>query len=211
MKIVIKIGGSVIFDEHGPRISLVKEYAKMLNHLKITGKVSVAIGGGKYLRNYISKLENFSPKEKETVAIELLRANVAMFSIAAGMKPCFSEKEIRWNCVMGGITPGRSTDANAALMAKELKADMLVKMTDVDGIYDSDPDENPGARLLKTISFNNIGSFAVRGKPGLYGILDAKAISIIQKNKIKSVVMNGSHPENLLKLIEGSSIGTMIC
>src|SRR3989344_1825197 len=110
MNIVVKIGGSVVFDDSGPRTDYIRRLFCVLREVRKSHKLSVAIGGGRFVKNYMERLGDFTRNEKEKVAIELLRGNVMLFSIALRMKPCFSEKDAAWNSVIGGIRPGQSTD-----------------------------------------------------------------------------------------------------
>ena len=148
----------------------------------------------------------------EWIAIELLRVNVRFLSSLLNMKPLYRLEEIstKTTGVIGGIKPGRSTDANAAYCAAKIKADLFVKLTNVDGIYDKDPRKHKDARKLETLSFADLKKFSQSGKPGSYGILDRLAIETITKHKIKTVIMNGKDPKNILKLINGEKIGTLI-
>ena len=176
-------------------------------------KAIFAIGGGRFVRNYLSSMEGFlSDKKKEEVAIELLRANVKFFSSVMGISPLYTLKDVRKiSGVIGGIAPGRSTDANAAEVANMTGARLMVKMTNVDGIYDKDPNKFREARKLDTVNFWHLKKYSSGGRPGSYGILDAKAMDIICKNRIPTYVINGNPPSNLLKVLQGKKIGTMIC
>ncbi len=209
MKIVLKIGGSIAFDSSGPRIGCMKRLVPAVKKLKERHKLAVAIGGGRFVRNYMAQLHGFTARQREIVAIELLRANVRMLSIALDMKPAFSLAEVEWNSVIGGIKPGQSTDANAAMAARKLGADMLVKMTNVAGIYDKDPNKFKGAKLVKHMNFSQLENYGIKGKPGSYGILESKAMKTIKSSRIKTAVIDGRNPENILKLMR-SQIGTII-
>jgi uridylate kinase len=213
MKIVIKIGGSLTFDEKGPCVEYIKKLVDVIKEIK-TNNLVIVVGGGKIVRSYIKALKEFGLKNEEIewVAIDLLKANVRLFSFLTGLPALYSLEELKTKQkgILGGIFPGRSTDANAALAAELINADMLIKMTDVDGIYTKDPKIFKDAKKMEKISFDEIEKYAVEGSPGAYGILDKLAIEVIKRSKIKTFVINGKEPENLLYLLNGEKIGTEI-
>lgn len=214
MKIVIKIGGSMTFDENGPRVDYIKKLIPVIKSLKKKNQVIVSIGGGKYGRKYIKNLKMLLPNDKiEWIFIDLLKANVRLLGYVFDMKPIFDLKDVRSNTsgVISGIAPGRSTDANALICAEKIGADVFVKLTDVDGIYDKDPKKFNKARKLREIRFSDIDKYKTKTSPGSYGVLDPMAMRIIKKNKITSYVISGSDTKNILKVIEGKNIGTKIC
>lgn len=213
MKLVVKIGGSMLFPEKGPDGIYIKKLLPVLKSAKKENQLIVCIGAGKYFKNYAYKVREFlSGKELEWVLIDLLKANVTLFSKLLGMKPIYTLKDLgeKTSGVIGGIVPGRSTDANAAYAAKVINAELLVKITDVNGIYDRDPKKYAHAKLLRKIHFCELGRYAVRGSPGNYGVLDKTAMNYIAGSRIRTVVASGKNPENILKILGGRHIGTEI-
>lgn len=214
MKLVVKIGGSMSIDEHGPKREYFKKLIPVLKKIQKKHQLIVSIGGGKFIRDYYSAVKSLglSNEEMEWIAVDLLRVNVRFLSFILKTKPILSLKEIHSNTIgaIGGIAPKRSTDANAAYAAQKIHADLFIKLTDVDGIYTADPDKDKNAKKLDHISFKDVIKFAKSGKPGSYGILDKTAVEIIRKNKIKTIVMSGKKPKDLLKVIGGKKIGTII-
>ncbi|SRR3989338_4055869 len=212
MKIVVKIGGSVAINDMGVDAEYFSRFLPVLKRLEKSNDVSLCIGGGKVVRNYfaLERKLGMSDENMEKVAIEIIRAHVLFLSSLTGKSPVFSLDDVRdGNMVIGGLAPGRSTDANAALLASLIKANVFVKMTDVDGIYDKDPKKFSDATLIKKMDFDELKKFSLKGTPGNYGILDAQAIETIAKNKIKTIIVNGKNPENLHDAI-GMKIGTLI-
>ncbi|MDI6722143.1 MAG: UMP kinase [Candidatus Aenigmarchaeota archaeon] len=214
MKIVIKIGGSLAITGSGPDEDYVKKLLPVIREIKKRHKIVFVIGGGRLIRNYYSSLASFnmSDAEKESILIELLRANVKFFSLLLEMKPIFTMEDLKKNKfgVIGGIKPGTSTDANAAYAASLIKAGMLIKMTNVNGIYDKDPNKYDNAKKLDEVKFSELKNYSVKGRPVSYGILDPTAMKIITRNKITTYVIDGRQPENLLKVVRGGKIGTVI-
>jgi uridylate kinase len=213
MKVVIKIGGSMVFDENGPKMSYLKNIVPIIKNLKKKNQVIISIGGGKYGRKYIKNLKGFLPNDKiEWVFIDLLKANARLLGYLLNMKPIFSLKDIKSNTsgVISGIVPGRSTDANALLCAQKIKADIFIKLTDIDGIYTKDPDKYKDAKKLEKIKFDDIEKYKTKTSPGSYGILDPTAMKIIKNNRITSYVISGNDPKNILKVMKGENVGTKI-
>ncbi|HEX2944569.1 MAG TPA: UMP kinase [Clostridia bacterium] len=100
--------------------------------------------------------------------------------------------------------PYFSTDTTAALRAAEIDADVILKATMVDGVYDSDPKKNPDAVRFETISFAD--ALAKR----LGSIMDSTALSLCMDNKIPLIVFDLSDPENILRVVSGENIGTTL-
>jgi uridylate kinase len=104
----------------------------------------------------------------------------------------------------GTGSPYFSTDTTAALRAAEMNVDCMVKGTKVDGIYDSDPKANPGARLLPEVTYKEALSKR-------YKVMDASAFSLCMENKIPIVVMNILKRDNLVSmLVKSEQIGTIV-
>lgn len=99
--------------------------------------------------------------------------------------------------------PYFSTDTAASLRAVEIGADVIVKGTRVDGVYDSDPEKNPDAVKYEKISYLDILKNNLR-------IMDLTAVSLCQENNLPMMVFNMDIPGNLLKLVMGEEVGTYI-
>lgn len=99
--------------------------------------------------------------------------------------------------------PYFSTDTAASLRAVEIGADVIVKGTRVDGVYDSDPEKNPNAIKFEKISYLDILKKNLR-------VMDLTAVSLCQENNLPMMVFNMDVPGNLLKLVQGEAIGTFI-
>lgn len=99
--------------------------------------------------------------------------------------------------------PYFSTDTAASLRAVEIGADVIVKGTRVDGVYDSDPEKNPNAVKFDKISYLDILKNNLR-------VMDLTAVSLCQENNLPMMVFNMDVPGNLLRLVKGESVGTYI-
>ena len=103
----------------------------------------------------------------------------------------------------GTGNPYFSTDTAASLRAAQINADVILKGTKVDGVFDSDPVKNPGAKKFDVISFNEVL------KRGLE-VMDATAIAMCRDNKIPIIVFNLTRNDALLRLVNGQPEGTIV-
>lgn len=103
----------------------------------------------------------------------------------------------------GTGNPYFSTDTAAALRAMEIDADLLIKATQVDGVYDSDPKLNPGARKFDRLTYID----AINRR---LGVLDSTAISLCMDNNLPILVINLWRPGSLQQAVLGEPVGTMI-
>jgi uridylate kinase len=220
-RIVIKLSGS-IFNQDTNHDSI-KNYAQML--IDISNKVQpiVIAGGGKIARHYIDLARSLGSDEAnlDIIGIEVSRLNAKLL-IAALDDQAFSQvpKNLEEVAVAvasgkiviaGGLHPGQSTNATSALIAETSKASGFVNSTDVDGIYDSDPNVNPNARLFKEITVNECIEIlrAERTMAGTYDLMDIIALKVIERSKIPTRVIR-SDVSNIRDAIDGKDIGTKI-
>lgn len=103
----------------------------------------------------------------------------------------------------GTGNPYFSTDTAASLRAVEIEADVIIKGTRVDGIFDSDPEKNPDAFKFENISYIDILKKNLR-------VMDLTAVSLCQENQLPMVVFNMDVPGNLLSLVRGENVGTLV-
>lgn len=103
----------------------------------------------------------------------------------------------------GTGNPYFTTDTAAALRAAELGAQVILKATQVDGVYDDDPRINPQAKLYQEMDYD-------RYLQGRLEVMDATAVSLARENRIPIIVFNGMIKGNLKKIITGARVGTII-
>jgi len=103
----------------------------------------------------------------------------------------------------GTSNPFFTTDSAAALKAIEIGADILLKATNVNGVYNSDPKLNPKAKLFDNISFDEVLKRQLR-------VMDLTAFTLCQENNLPIIVFNIFEKGNILKILEGKKIGTLI-
>lgn len=107
--------------------------------------------------------------------------------------------------VFGGGTgkPFFSTDTGASLRAIDIGADMIIKLTNVDGVYDKDPNKYSDAKMYDTVGYQTV----IDNK---LGVMDMEAIEMCRNNKIGIVVMNIDTKNGLSRIIHGEKIGTIV-
>jgi len=223
MRLVLRIGGSVIASPINP--ALISKYADLLKDLKNQGhEVTVVVGGGTLARELINLAKDLELDEQaqDEVAISASRIFAQLFlkrlrelgceaiplTIEDAAK-CLRSGKI---AVMGGLKPGMTTDTVAALIAENIKADLYVKATDQEGIYNKDPRKHTDAVKLEQLSFEDLSQvFAEdKHKAGIHQILDPEAVKILKKERVKVIVVNGFKPENVLAVVKGEKVGTLI-
>jgi uridylate kinase len=103
----------------------------------------------------------------------------------------------------GSGNPFFTTDTTAALRAAEIGADLLFKATKVDGIYDSDPKQNPNAKRFESLTYNHVLTHDLK-------VMDGTAITLCKDNNIPLMVFDLSVKGNIIKAVMGESIGTVV-
>ena len=219
-RVVLKLSGRIFGDDAAVEL---KKYGNLL--LEIANQVQpvVVAGGGKVARHYINIARRFGSDEAslDIMGIEVSRLNARLLIAAIGdhaypgvpedleqvSKAAVGGKIV----VTGGLHPGQSTNATAALIAEKVKASSFLNATDVDGIYDSDPNKNKRAKLFKEITvkkcFELLGS--ENSTAGGYDLMDIVALKVIERSKIPTVVLK-SDPETIRNAIAKKPVGTRI-
>lgn len=103
----------------------------------------------------------------------------------------------------GTGNPFVTTDTGAALRASEINADVLLKATKVEGVYDSDPMKNPEAKRFDQLSYNEVINSRLE-------VMDVSAIDLCQRNGIPIIVFNLRTPNSMRDVVSGESIGTLV-
>ncbi len=223
MRIVLRIGGSVIASPLNPE--LINEYADLLVNLKRHGhEIAVVVGGGKLAREFIKVAENLRLDEKaqDEMAISVSRIFAQLLLKKLGEFSCEGvplKVEDAVRClrkgkiaVMGGLKPGMTTDTVAALISERVNANLLIKATNQEGVYDKDPAKYADAVKFDHLKFEDLSEvFAEdKHKAGIHQIIDPEAVKILKRKRVRVVVVNGFKPENVLAVVEGKSVGTLI-
>lgn len=227
MKLVIKIGGSLILDKDAQiRVAEIKKFAKVIETLLKEGhEIVVVVGGGSEARKYIAAMRALGASEGycDEIGIRVSRVNArllinALKGVVHPIPPRTLEETLqatssRRAVVLGGLQPGQSTNAVAAIVAELIGANMLINVTDVDGVYSADPNIDPNAEKFDEITTEQL--FAIINVPdanlaGKYQLFDYLALKIVERSKIYTHFISGKNPENILKVVKGEKIGTRI-
>ena len=219
-RIVIKLSGKV-FGIGNTKI--LKDYARFLVKISKFCQPVIVAGGGNIARHYISHARASGADEStlDELGIEVSRLNAKLLIYALKHKayphPPTTLPEVRHAVdsglivVTGGLHPGQSTNGTAALIAEKIKASEFLNATDVDGIYDSDPNKNKKAKKFKRIDLKKLRSLLVKedSVAGGYDLMDIVALKIIERSKIKTQVLKADL-KAIEKAIKGNSVGTEI-
>ena len=223
MRVVVRIGGSVVASPINAE--LIAKYAGLLVNIKEQGHDVVAVvGGGGLAREFIlaAKGLGLHEKEQDEIAISTSRLFAQLFLKKLGEKGCievpFTIEEVAEFLdagkivVMGGLRSGMTTDTVAALVAEKMKANLIVKGTDQEGVYNKDPRKFTDAVKLDRIPLVDLsGIFSEsKHKAGIHQIIDPEAVKILSRLEVKLVVVNGFKPENVLAAVNGDNVGTVI-
>ncbi|MDG1032057.1 MAG: UMP kinase [Flavobacteriaceae bacterium] len=229
-RILLKLSGEALLGDrsYGIDPKRIAQYAKEIKSVTELGlEVAVVIGGGNIFRgvsaasngidrvqgDYMGMLATVingmalqSALEEENVQTRLQTA----IKIEAVAEPYIKRKAVRHLekkrvVIFGGGTgnPFFTTDSAAVLRAIEINADVILKGTRVDGVFDSDPEKNEKAVKYDSISFSEVIKKNLK-------IMDSTAFTLSQENNLPIIVFNMNKTKNLLNLISGKKIGTSI-
>jgi uridylate kinase len=229
-RILLKLSGEALGGENGVGISpeSVHEMARQIAEVREMGvQVVVVAGGGNIYRgassgergieratgDYMGMLATVINSLALQDALEKLgvetrvQSAIAMSQVA---EPFIRRRAVRHLekgrvVIFGGGTgnPYFSTDTAAALRANEIGAEVILKATKVDGIYDSDPKKNPQAKKYDHITYLD----ALRQQ---LKVMDSTAFSLCMDNKMPIVVFDFFRPHNLKRVVTGEKVGTLV-
>ncbi|KAF5745150.1 Amino acid kinase family protein [Tripterygium wilfordii] len=230
-RILLKVSGEALAGDHtqniDPKItmSIAREVASVT---RLGIEVAIVVGGGNIFRGSSwtgnSVLDRSSADYIGMLATVMnaifLQATMESIGIPTRVQTAFrmsevAEPYIRRRAVRhlekgrvvifaaGTGNPFFTTDTAAALRCAEINAEVVLKATNVDGVYDDDPRHNPNARLLDTLTYQDVTSKDL-------SVMDMTAITLCQENNIPIVVFNLNKPGNISKAIKGERVGTLI-
>ena len=219
-RIVIKLSGRVFGMDN---VKILKDYAQFLVKISKVCQPIVIAGGGNIARHYISQARSSGADEStlDELGIEISRLNAKLLIYALKNKayshPPTTLQEIRHAVddglivVAGGLHPGQSTNGTAALIAEKVQAEQFLNATDVDGVYDKDPNKFSNAKKFERIELKNLKTMLVHedSVAGGYDLMDIVALKIIERSKIKTRILKAD-PKMIEKAIKGSNVGTEI-
>src|SRR6187402_2134105 len=229
-RILLKLSGESLMGDKsfGLDSTVISRYAKDIKLIINLGvQVAIVIGGGNIYRgmneaetgieraqgDYMGMLATVingmalqSGLEKEGVYTRLQSA-IKMEQIA---EPYIRRRAIRHlekgRVVIFGAGTGNpyfTTDTAGSLRAIEIKADVILKGTRVDGIYSADPEKDPTAKKYETISFNECIQKNLK-------VMDMTAFTLCMENKLPIIVFDMNKTGNLLKVVMGENVGTLV-
>jgi len=219
--IVISIGGSVFLSEDIDK-TYFEGLIKLLKKRSQKYKIFIVVGGGNTARVYIKlgRSLNFSEEQLDEIGIDITRINAKLLSdlidISNKKIPNTTNDAKKMEndiVIMGGTTPGHSTDMVAAELAEKTNASKFIIATNVDGVYDKDPNKYNDAKQIKEISINKlIDQYGTDwDTAGKNVVIDGPALKIINRSNIPTFVLNGKKLDELEKAIDGKQFnGTII-
>ena len=229
-RILLKLSGEALGDENGHGIcpERVHSMAKQIREVRSLGvQIVIVVGGGNIFRglqgsergieratgDYMGMLATIINALALQDALDKVGVQTRVQSAIA--MPQVAESFIRRRAlrhlekgrvvIFGGGTgnPYFSTDSAAALRANEINADVILKATKVDGIYDSDPKKNPKAKRFTRINYLDALQRQLR-------VMDASAFSLCMDNKMPIIVFDLFKPHNIKRVVMGEKVGTLV-
>ena len=226
MDVVISMGGSVLVPEISHQH--ISGYASAVESISEEHNVSIVVGGGKTAREYISTAKDMGANDSicDYIGIDVTRINARLLISALSTtdatpypEPPSSYREAEDAVaddkipVMGGVAPGQTTDAVAAVFSEYTDADLLVYATSVDGVYTSDPALDEDAERLDDLTPSELVKIVMQTElsAGANSVVDALAAKIIERSGIETYVLNGEEPSHISKaVLDGDFEGTVI-
>ena len=229
-RILLKLSGEALLGEksYGVDPKRILAYSEEIKEIVDSGvEIAIVIGGGNIFRgvsgasNGIDRVQADYMGMLATVinglalqsSLEDLKVQTRLqtaFKIEAVAEPYIKRKAVRHLekkrvVIFSGGTgnPFFTTDSAAVLRAIEINADVILKGTRVDGIYDNDPEKNKDAVKFKQISYDE--AIAKKLK-----VMDSTAFTLSKENELPIIVFNMNKPCNLKKIINGKEVGTIV-
>ena len=223
--VVLSLGGSVLVKEEADT-SYIRKLSKILIGVSANVKLYVVTGGGKVARYYIRAGRELGADESslDEMGIEVTRLNARLLITALGEKashvpPKNYDEAVHAGkthsiVVMGGVSPGITTDAVSALLAERVKARRLVNATSVDGAYTADPKKDPHATRIPKLTHKELITL-VASTPAGAGpntVFDSVGAKVLERSKIELSIVDGTDLANLRDALEGKKFnGTIVC
>jgi uridylate kinase len=223
LRVVLKVGGFA-FSTEGRTEPLISEYVKLLKQLAKEHQFVVVTGGGSIARAYIQIARDMRVPESLCdqlgILVSRLNARLVVDGLSDSAYPEIPTTVVELGrffasgkvVAMGGLQPGHSTNAVAAIAAETIKADLFLNATDVDGVYTSDPSKDASATHLAEVNVNKLTEILAHNEmnAGEYDLMDPIALRIIQRSHIPTVILDGRNLANVTKTILGERTGTRI-
>ena len=229
-RILLKLSGEALIGNKnfGIDSNKLENYSSEIKNIQNLGiEVAIVIGGGNIYRGIESEKTGIDRVQGDYMGMLATVINcmalqsflekigcdtrlLSGFNIDQVCEPFIRRKAIRHleknRIVIFGAGLGKpyfTTDSTASLRAIEIEADIVLKGTRVDGVYNSDPEKSSSAKKFNEISFDDVY------KKNL-NIMDMTAFTLCKENNLPIIVFDMNKPGNLIKIIEGKKIGTLI-
>jgi uridylate kinase len=223
-KLVIKIGGSLIFNQKNKiNINQIKDFSKIIKNYANKYKIVIICGGGILAREFIKTVRRLGKNESicDIFGIEISRINsklilsflddLAYPKIPQSFDELAIALEFEKIIVMGGLQPGQSTTSVALEVSEFIQSNKLIILTDVEGIYDKDPKKFEDAQLLHKISRQELKNMILskdiskQASAGEYRIFDLVSLQILMRSKIPVSIISGKDLNQFEKLLAGDT------
>lgn len=221
--IVMSLGGSIIVPDQVD-VNFLKRFRKLvLDFVKKGNRAVIVCGGGRTARRYgdaAQKISKVSNEELDWIGIKATYINAELVKSMFGSlayenvvtepnKHVTTSKKI---IVGSGWKPGWSTDYDAVLLAKQFKADMVINLSNIEYVYDKDPNKYRNARKIEEMSWADFQKLVGKKyKPNASWPFDPVASELAKQWKMKVIVANGTDLGNLKGILNGGSFkGTTI-
>lgn len=229
-RILLKLSGEALMgaQQHGIDPNRLNDYAKEIKALHLSGtEIAIVIGGGNIFRGVSGASKGMDRVQADYMgmlatvinglALQSALENIDVptrlqtaIKIEAIAEPFIKRKASRHlekNRVVifgsGTGNPYFTTDSAAVLRAIEINADVILKGTRVDGIYNEDPEKNKSAIKFDTLSFDEVLKKGIK-------VMDTTAFTLSQENKLPIIVFDMNVPGNLQKVVNGEKVGTRV-
>lgn len=220
---VISLGGSLVVPEEIDVPFLKGFRSLILSHVKKGSRFIIIVGGGKTCRKYQNAAKEITKASREDIdwiGIHTTRLNAhllrTMFrDVAYPVVIRHYNKKIRTKkpvIIASGWKPGHSTDYDAAMWARNFKAKAILNLSDIDYVYDKDPDFDKNAKPFEKISWKDFRKIVGnKWDPGINKPFDPIACREAQRLRLKVIIMNGRDFGNLENFLGGKKFkGTTI-
>ena len=227
-RVLLKLSGESLAgnEKHGIDFDTVLKFCEPVKKLVDMGvEVAIVVGGGNFWRGRSSgQMDRTRADHMGMLATVINALGVAdaleQFDLQVRVQTAISMQQVaepyirnravrhleKGRVVVFGCGTGNpffSTDTAAALRAAEIEADIILKATMVDGVYDSDPKKNPDAKKFKTLTFQEVLNQNL-------GVMDSTAAAICKENNIPIIVFSLDNPQNIVSAVCGEDIGTLV-
>jgi len=226
MALVLGLGGSVLAPDE-PDAAFVASVAAALGTWSDQDQLFVVVGGGRTARRAIAMARNDSVTEERLdrigIAATRLNAQLLLAALDAAGIPCNDDvpltcaaamDEVTRVVVMGGTTPGHSTDYVAAQLARAVGATRFVNATNVDAVYKTDPRIDPDAERVESCTYAELAAIvgpAEWKQAGQAGVVDPLAVALLQGSGIETCVVEGHDLDNVGRALAGEAFtGTRV-